>query len=374
FANDLLNESKQLFNTRLDHGTQSLTLDLAVGTITQTRHFDVLIGVGQHLLGNPEAQLDFFSVRRRCAQHGGDIAGNLVACDRNNCRVANRTARVNRDISRAAANVDQHNTQLFLVRRQASQAGRQGLQNQVLYFQAATANALHNILCGTDGAGHNMHAHFQAQAAHPNGFTYIFLRIDNEFLGQHMQHLLVSRNIDRFGCFDNTGDIGGGNFFVLYSHHAAGIETGDVAAGDAGINLANLAVSHQLCLFQCALDRVDGGFDIDHNAFTHSLGFVLAQAQHFEAPFWQNLSHYGHHFTGADIECNDQVLDVTGHSLYLLGVLETGANVIANPLEYRKSALLMAPPSSRCVNVGQAWTKRSMRAATGNAPARPWRS
>src|SRR5690606_1772435 len=94
----------------------------------------------------------------------------------------------------------------------------------------------------------------------------------------------------------------------------AGVETGDVAAGNTGIDFANLAVGHEFGFFERALDRIDGRFNIDDHAFAHSLRFMLAEAQHFETSLWQYLGHYRHHFTGADIECNDQVLDVTGHS------------------------------------------------------------
>jgi hypothetical protein len=56
-------------------------------------------------------------------------------------------------------------------------------------------------------------------------------------------------------------------------------------------------------------------FDIDDHALAHPLGLMLPQAQDFEPAFGQNLGHHGNHLAGADIECNDQVFDVTGHSL-----------------------------------------------------------
>ena len=42
---------------------------------------------------------------------------------------------------------------------------------------------------------------------------------------------------------------------------------------------------------------------------------MLAQAQHFKAALWQYLGHHSNNFAGADIESDDQILDVTGHSV-----------------------------------------------------------
>lgn len=60
-----------------------------------------------------------------------------------------------------------------------------------------------------------MHAHFQAQAAHADGLADVFLAVDDELLRQHMQHLLVGRDVHRLGGLDDAGDVGGGDFFVL---------------------------------------------------------------------------------------------------------------------------------------------------------------
>lgn len=121
-----------------------------------------------------------------------------------------------------------------------------------------------------------MHAHFQAQAAHADGLADVFLAIDDELLRQHMQHLLVGRDVHRLGGLDDAGDVGGGDFLVLDGDHAAGIEAADMAAGDAGIDVADLAIGHQLGFFKRALDGVHGGLDIDDHALAHAARFMLA--------------------------------------------------------------------------------------------------
>ncbi|MNJ66774.1 hypothetical protein D3C77_628810 [compost metagenome] len=132
-----------------------------------------------------------------------------------------------------------------------------------------------------------------------------------------MQHLLVGRDVHRLGGLDDAGNVGGGDFFVLHSDHAAGIEAADMAAGNAGVDVANLAICHQLGFFKRALNGIHSGLDVDDHALAHAARFVLAEAEHFESPFGQNFSHHSHHLAGADIEGDDKVLDVTGHSLLL---------------------------------------------------------
>src|SRR3546814_701206 len=138
-------------------------------------------------------------------------------------------------------------------------------------LQTTAAHALDDVLRSADGAGNDMNPHFQTQPAHAYGFAYVLLRIHNELLGQYMQHLLVGRDVHRLGRFDHPCHVGGGHFLVFDGYHAAGIETGDMAACNTGVDLAYLAVGHELGLFQRTLYRIDGRFDIDHHPFAHAL-------------------------------------------------------------------------------------------------------
>jgi hypothetical protein len=42
---------------------------------------------------------------------------------------------------------------------------------------------------------------------------------------------------------------------------------------------------------------------------------MLAQAKHFKTPLGQYLGDDSNYFAGADIEGDDQILDVTGHGV-----------------------------------------------------------
>ena len=111
-----------------------------------------------------------------------------------------------------------------------------------------------------------MHFHFQAHAAHADRFAHIFLPIDDVFLDEDVKYLLIHRNIHRARGFDHAVDIVLRNFLVLDRHHAVRIETLDVRSGDAGDDIADFAVGHQLGFLQRALDAVHRRLDVHHHA------------------------------------------------------------------------------------------------------------
>ena len=73
----------------------------------------VSAGSAKTLLGDAEAQFDFLGFRSWCTQGHRDVIGDLIARDRNNCRMTNRAFTEYRDISRATTDVDQHHAEFF---------------------------------------------------------------------------------------------------------------------------------------------------------------------------------------------------------------------------------------------------------------------
>src|SRR5690606_19319681 len=121
-----------------------------------------------------------------------------------------------------------------------------------------------------DRPGDDMHPDFKADAAHADRLADVLLAVDDVLLRQDMQHLLVSRNIDCFGCLEHTRHVRCRDFLVLYGHHAAGVETANMASCDPREDIADLAVGHEFGLLERMLDRADGAFNVDHHAFTHA--------------------------------------------------------------------------------------------------------
>jgi hypothetical protein len=102
------------------------------------------------------------------------------------------------------------------------------------------------------------------------------LVVDDELLGQDVDHLAVHGDGHRLGGVDHPGDVGLADLLVLDRDDPRAVHALDVAAGDAGVDGGHLAAGHQLGLLDGALDRAHGGLDIDHHPLAERLGRVGA--------------------------------------------------------------------------------------------------
>ncbi|MET3914465.1 hypothetical protein ABID97_001247 [Variovorax sp. OAS795] len=109
------------------------------------------------------------------------------------------------------------------------------------------------------------------------------------------------------------GHVGGRHFLVLHRHHAARIDAADVAAGNAGVDAADLAVGHQLGLLQGLLDALHGGVDVHHHAALQAVARRNAESGELQLAAGQHLGHHHHHLGGADVESDNQVFVFFGH-------------------------------------------------------------
>ena len=130
-----------------------------------------------------------------------------------------------------------------------------------------------------------MHLDFKPHAGHAQRLAHVFLPVDDEFLVEHMQNLLVVGNLHRLSSLDHAIDVQLRDFLVLDRHHPLRIEALDVIPGDTRVDLADFAVRHQLGLFQSALYGIDGGLDIHHHALLQPARRMTAHADDLETTF-----------------------------------------------------------------------------------------
>ena len=157
-----------------------------------------------------------------------------------------------------------------------------------------------------------MHLGLQAHSAHPQRFLDAVLIVDDELLGQDVDHLAVHGNGDRLGGVDHAPDVFVVHLAVLDGDHALGVEAFDVAAGDAGENRLDLTAGHQLRLLQRLADGADRGLDVDHHPFAQPLGRAGADA-HDVQPLVGEIADDGADLGGADIKPDNQIISLAGH-------------------------------------------------------------
>src|SRR5207245_7808680 len=211
--------------------------------------------------------------------------------DRNHGRVADRTFAEHGDVARAAAYVDEAHAEFLFVFGQHGKRRRQRLQNQIVHFQSAAAHALDDVLGSRDGSGDDVHFDLEPHAAHAERLAHPVLSVDDEFLGEDVQHLLVGRNGHGARGLDRALDVDRGHLLVLDRYHPRGVEALDVAPGDAGENALDLAVGHQFRFLEGALDGVHGRLDVYDRSLVQTLGFVTATPDDVHASVGATLRH-----------------------------------------------------------------------------------
>ena len=118
-----------------------------------------------------------------------------------------------------------------------------------------------------------------------------------------MDHLAIHRQCHRLGGIDDSLDISLGNLtaFPRDCNHPAAVDPLDVAAGNPHEGRKDIHPSHQLGLFQGALDRVHGDINVYHDPFSETFGRTGPDADDVERPVLRQLSDDGTDLGGADI-------------------------------------------------------------------------
>src|SRR6266704_2575375 len=291
----------------------ALRLHYAFEQQADARDLDHLAGFRELPERAAVADLELLGFGSRRAQGHRDIVGDLIAGDRYDGRMADRAFAEHRDVARSAADVDQAHAELFFVLGERGERGRKRLQDQIVYLQAAAAHALDDILRGRHGAGDDVHLDLEPYAAHAERLAHAVLAVDDEFLGEDVQHLLVGRDRHRARRFDGALDVDRRHLLVLDRDHPRRVEALDVAAGDPGENALDLAVGHQLGFLERALDGVHRRLDVYDDALLQALGLVAAHADDVQAPVGKQFRDHRHHLGGADVQSDDEVVVFPRH-------------------------------------------------------------
>ena len=148
------------------------------------------------------------------------VFGNQIAGNGNNRSMADGAIGINRDVGRTAANVDDAHAQIFFVFSQNGMTACQRLKHDLIHLQAAALDTFLDILQSSVRTGNDVHAGIQTHAAHADRLFHTGLVVDDVLLNHGMQDIVIRRNIDGFGCFDGTIDVGLRYFAIFNFDHA----------------------------------------------------------------------------------------------------------------------------------------------------------
>ena len=226
----------------------------------------------------------------------GNVIGHLIPGDGNDPGMTNGPVGENRDIRGATTNVHQTDAELLFIFGEHSVGRGQLLENDVVDIKAAAPNTFFNVLGGIRGTGHQMHFGFQTDTRHAERFANTFLIVDNEFLGQDMEDLLVSGNRHGPRRVDNPFNIQGQHLAISNGHDTVGIQAADVTAGDPHIDRVYMAPRHQLGFFNCPLNGMNRGLDVDHHTLFQAGRRVQPGTDDFQCATGSRQPHDCHDF------------------------------------------------------------------------------
>ncbi len=216
----------------------------------------------------PAFALQLLGVGNRRAQADGDVVGEVIAADADDARVPQAAALEDREVGRAAADVDERHAELFLVRSQHRLAGSELFDDRVDDADAGAVHACDDVLRRCCAAGHDVDVHFEPGARHAHRRADAVLVVDDEVLRQHVQNLASRRQGNRLGGIDRAPHVVAGNLAVLARDRddAAAVESLDVRARDGDVDRVDFDTGHQLCLLDGAFDGVDRRLEVHDRA------------------------------------------------------------------------------------------------------------
>ena len=243
-------------------------------------------------------------------QHDGDVAGDLVAAERENIGQVRRTVQIGKGVGRATADVDQQHAQLLFVPAQHGRGGGQRLQDDVVGLEAGAVDAADDVLCRGDRAGDDVDLGLQPHAHHPDRIPYAVLLVDGELLRDHVDDLPVHGYDDRLGGIDHALHVVARDLPVPAGDgdDPSRVDSFDVAAGDARERARDFTAGHHLRGLHGVQQRAHGGVDVDDHAAAQSPRRGGADADDLKPALVADLRDDRAHLAGADVQPDDHVV------------------------------------------------------------------
>src|SRR5579871_505799 len=237
FAYLFLHFFKDFLHPRLDDLRQGMLVDILF--IFRDKRFQIDARSCWNLAGVRVAvrDLQVFGSQEWDTQTVGNIIGDEVATQRQNHRVPDGAFHENSHVSRAAADVQQDDAQVFFAGSQDGFAGGQRLQNQIIDLDLRLLDAFDQVLDGGNGARDNMTFDLQPVARHANRVLDALLSIHQIAARDDVNDLAAAGHFDSPRGFNRPADVAGYDFARVGrdSNHTSTIQRFNMATGHTDV-------------------------------------------------------------------------------------------------------------------------------------------
>ena len=213
------------------------------------------------------------------------------------------------DVGGPAADVGDDDAALELLLGEHRLGGGERLEDEVLTVETRLVDHLDDVLDRGGGAGDDERLDLEAHPGHPQGVAHPVLPVDGEVAGQEVDDLAVGGHPHRAGRLDGAGDVLEADLTDALGvgadrDQAPARLRGDVAAGEADDDLADLDPGHPLGRVDGLGHRLGGTLDVDHRALAHPPGGSLPRPLDHQA-LGGDLGHGTADFGSPQVEGGD---------------------------------------------------------------------
>ena len=243
------------------------------------------------------------------AQAGGHVAHEVVAADVQHVGVIGRRFQVDRQVGRAAADVDQRDAGLTLFIGQHRLGRGQRLEHEVFDLQAVVVDAVHQVGDGRGRAGDDAGIHFQPIAEHADRVQDALLIIHGVGAGDRIDDFPVVGQGDVAGLLHRPLGVIGRDLAAIAAdrHDALAADGRDVRARDAHVGGVHRDTGRGLGLLDRQADGRGGVCRVDDNPAPQALGVGAAHAGHAQLVVLVERADQGTDFGGAHIQGADHL-------------------------------------------------------------------
>src|SRR5918994_224110 len=218
---------EDLFRARLQDLRQDAPRHDACAPAAHARDFHRFVLVHHRRERAPALALQLLGVRDGHTETDGDVVGEVITADADDRRVPEAAAFENGDVGRTAADVDQRDAELLLVRREHRLAGRDLLDDAHRHLRAGPVHAGDDVVDRGRARRHDVDVDLEPGARHPDWRPDAVLFVDDEVLRQHVQDLPAVRQRNSLRRIDCTPHVVARDLPALARHgnDAAAVET-----------------------------------------------------------------------------------------------------------------------------------------------------
>jgi hypothetical protein len=149
-----------------------------------------------------------------------------------------------------------------------------------------------------------MNVALEADAGHADRILDAGLIVDDELLGDDVQHFAIHGYGHGAGRLDHARHVLAGDLIVRAGHgdYAPAVDGADMVARDADEDLDHVDSGHQLGFFHRAVDALNGLFDVDHHALAQAFAGAGAHAYDFQLAIGIHLADDHADLGSADVQ------------------------------------------------------------------------